>query len=219
MRKDDKLSGEGKQEETEPKEEQARGAGEEAPEAEASVPEEAQEVDELAEARKEAEAYKDRWVRLAAEFENYKKRMVREFSALVQSASEGVIRDLLPILDAVDRALNHTGDGQTDSEEFRQGVKMIMEGLPRALQGRNLSEIEALGQAFDPNYHEALMQIDSADYDAGVVAEVVEKGYRLGGKVIRPAKVVVSRGKPEPGDAPQEREVSEETQRTGKEEG
>lgn len=171
------------------------------------VSEEDQGLDELAEAQKEAEAYKDRWVRLVAEFENYKKRMAKEFSALIKSASEDLIRDLLPILDAVDRALYHSGDGQTNSEEFRQGIKMIMEELPRTLQGHNLSEIDAEGKKFDPNFHEALMQVDSADYDAGMVAEVIEKGYRLGDKVIRPAKVTVSRG-----------EISKETEKVGDEE-
>lgn len=228
MGQDERSSGKEQQEVTELKKEQPPGTEKESLEGEGSlledleevdeleetgihieepVSEEDQELDELVEAQKEAEAYKDRWVRLVAEFENYKKRMAKEFSALIKSASEDLIRDLLPILDAVDRALYHRGDGQTDSEEFRQGIKMIMEELPRTLQGRNLSEIDAEGKKFDPNFHEALMQVDSADYDAEMVAEVIEKGYRLGDKVIRPAKVTVSRG-----------EISKETEKVGDEE-
>ncbi|MDP6778667.1 MAG: nucleotide exchange factor GrpE [Candidatus Latescibacteria bacterium] len=168
-----------------------------APEGQDAAEDEALEPDPLQEALNEAEENKDRWVRLAAEFENYKKRTAREFEALVRSASESVIRDLLPVLDAVGRALDHTDDGSTDSEGYQEGVKMIMEQFPKVLHDRGLSEIEAVGQPFDPHFHEALMQVESEDYDAGIVAEVVERGYSLGDKVIRHAKVVVSRGRPE----------------------
>ena len=146
-------------------------------------------------AREEAEMYKERWMRLAAEFDNYKKRRAREFELLVASASEEVIRDLLPILDGVDRALAHGENGDTESEGFREGVKMIMEQFPRVLSNRNLNEIETVGRPFDPTVHEALMQMPSETHDEGIVADVIEKGYRLGDKVLRPAKVVVSRGK------------------------
>ena len=154
-----------------------------------------EEVDELSKAQEESELYKDRWMRLAAEFDNYKKRTAREFGMLVQSASEDVIRDLLPILDAVGRALAHSEEGDTESEGFQEGVKMIMEQFPRVLHNRNLKEIETVGKPFDPNVHEALMQMPSETYDAGIVADVVENGYCLGDKVLRPAKVVVSQGK------------------------
>ena len=149
-------------------------------------------------AREEAEMYKDRWMRLAAEFENYKKRRAREFETLIQSASEGVIRDLLPILDGVGRALAHSENGDTESEGFQEGIKMIMEQFPRVLYNRNLKEIESIGKPFDPTVHEALMQMPSEIHDAGIVSDEIEKGYSLGDKVLRPAKVVVSQGKPAP---------------------
>ncbi len=155
------------------------------------------EVTPLFLAREEAEMYKERWMRLAAEFENYKKRRAREFEMLVESASEDVIRDLLPVLDGVGRALAHSENGDTESEGFQKGVKMIMEHFPRVLYNRNLKEIETVGKPFDPTVHEALMQVPSDIYDAGVVADEVEKGYCLGDKVLRPAKVVVSQGKSE----------------------
>jgi len=153
------------------------------------------EADPLFLAQEEAAMHKDRWMRLAAEFDNYKKRTAREFSTLVQSASEDVIRDLLPILDGVGRALAHGEDGGTESEGFQEGVKMIMEQFPRVLHNRNLKEIETVGEPFDPNVHEALMQMPSDIHDEGIVVDVVENGYRLGEKVLRPAKVVVSQGK------------------------
>ena len=154
-------------------------------------------------AREEAEMYKDRWMRLAAEFENYKKRRAREFEVLVESASEDVIRDLLPILDSVGRALAHSKNEDTESEGFQEGIKMIMEQFPRVLYNRNLKEIETVGKPFDPTVHEALMQMPSEIHDAGIISEEIEKGYSLGDKVLRPAKVVVSQGTPPP-EAPKE---------------
>ncbi|MDE3001020.1 MAG: nucleotide exchange factor GrpE [Gemmatimonadota bacterium] len=182
----DEVNGEEKQEET------AEPEG--SREAEASGEEDA--PDPLEEAIRESEEYKDRWIRLAAEFDNYKKRRTREFDALIQSASENLIRDLLPVLDSVARALEHRAEGEEDSDGFKQGVTMIMEAFPKVLERRGLSEIEAAGKPFDPNYHEALMQMASEDHAEGVVMGVVERGYLLGDKVIRPAKVVVSGGSP-----------------------
>lgn len=186
--------------ENEPSEDEADDNVVELPEAEAEEGggEEAKEdepVDELTKAQQESEMHKDRWMRLAAEFENYKRRTAREFDALIQSASEDVIRDLLPILDGVARALAHRKDGQEETEGYQEGVAMLMEQFPKVLQNRNLKEIETVGQPFDPNVHEALMQVASDTVDAGHVTDVVENGYILGEKVLRPAKVVVSQGK------------------------
>jgi molecular chaperone GrpE len=160
--------------------------------------------DPLARAVREAEDYKDRWLRLAAEFDNYKKRVARDYETLVTSASEGLIRELLPTLDAVGRALDHSGNGDDDSEGYQEGVRMIMEQFPKVLGARGLQEIEALGKPFDPHFHEALMQMPSETHEAGTVSEVVERGYTLGDKVLRPSKVVVSLGKPQAkeGDQP-----------------
>jgi len=145
-----------------------------------------------------ADVYKDRWMRLAAEFDNYKKRTLRERDVLIQSANEGLLRDLLPLVDSVDRASAHA-EGDTDSEAFKEGVRMIMEELPKILANRGLKEIDASGQGFDPNLHEALMQVAS-DHDEGTIAEVIERGYCLGDKVLRHAKVVVSQGPAEAGN-------------------
>ncbi|MBT3604503.1 MAG: nucleotide exchange factor GrpE [Candidatus Latescibacteria bacterium] len=183
--------------ENEPSEEEVDDNVVDMPEAEAEGATEEEPVDELTKAQQEAEMYKDRWMRLAAEFENYKRRTSREFDALIQSASEDVIRDLLPILDGVARALAHRKDGQEETEGYQEGVAMLMEQFPKILQNRNLKEIETVGQPFDPNVHEALMQMVSDTIDAGNVTDVVENGYILGEKVLRPAKVVVSQGKAE----------------------
>ena len=157
------------------------------------------EVDPLTAAQQEAADYKDRWIRAAAEFDNYRKRTQREMEALIQRSTEGVVKELLPILDGVDRALVHGGESDSNSEGYRAGVQMLMEQLSRVLAARGLKEVESRGVPFDPNHHEALMQMPSDEFDAGVVSEVVEKGYRMGDRVVRPAKVVVSTGSP-PGE-------------------
>ncbi len=172
--------------------------------AEAEAPAEVETPDPLAEALRESEEHRDRWLRLAAEFDNYKKRRSREFDALVQSASENLIRELLPVLDSVARALDHRADGEDDSEGYKQGVAMIMEQFPKVLERRGLSEIEAAGRPFDPNFHEALMQMSSDQHAEGLVMAVVERGYRMGDRVIRPAKVVVSGGSAEEEPASEE---------------
>ncbi len=176
------------------KDDEEEGAGDEAAETEAEEPE-ALEEDSLTVATREAEEHKDRWMRLAAEFDNYKKRTSREIQSLIDSANEALVRDLLPTIDSVSRALDHA-EGDEDSESFKSGVRMIMTDFSKVLEGRGLTEIDALGKPFDPNDHEALMQVASEEYEAGVVANVVEKGYRLGSKVVRHAKVVVSTGAP-----------------------
>jgi molecular chaperone GrpE len=156
-----------------------------------------EDADPLTQALREAVEYKDKWLRLAAEFENYKKRVARDYDSLVTSAAEGLIRQLLPTLDAVGRALDHSENGDGDSEGYQEGVRMIMEQFPKVMEGRGLTEIEALGQVFDPHVHEALMQMPTETFEAGLVSEVVERGYKLGDKVLRPSKVVVSLGPPQ----------------------
>ncbi len=181
--------------------------------AEVIEPEEQEEEprDPLTQALEESEEYKDRWLRLAAEFENYKKRVARDYKSLVSSAAEGLIRELLPTLDAVGRANDHSKDGEPDSAAFQEGMRMIMEQFPKVLQGRGLEEIAAAGAPFDPHVHEALMQMPSEEHEAGLVAEVVERGYTLGGKVIKPSKVVVSLG-----PLPQKEEKEEKDGKKGR---
>lgn len=176
---------------------------EEQEEAEASTAEAAEVEEEAqdgggADDEQTVEVLQDRFVRLAAEFDNYKKRTLREREALIESANERLILDLLPIVDSVDRARRHA-EGDTESDAFKEGVRMIMEELPKILENRGLKEIEAEGQPFDPNLHEALMQVAS-DHEAGTIAEVIERGYSLGDRVLRHAKVVVSQGPAAGGD-------------------
>jgi len=136
--------------------------------------------------------YKDRWVRLAAEFDNYKKRTSREFGTLVKNAGEALITELLPILDNMERALQapQTSD---ETRSFAQGFEMIRQQFQEKLEKVGMQEIIAEGELFDPKRHEAVMAIENADHPADTVVNVVEKGYLLNEKVLRAAKVIVTR--------------------------
>ena len=129
---------------------------------------------------------------LAAEFDNFKKRQAREYTRLIESAENSLMLDVLEVVDDFSRALKHEPDDQAN---FRQGIEMIATKFGDLLKRRGLKEIEAVGKPFDPGYHEAIMQIESAEVDEGVVIEEIQKGYMFNDKVLRPSRVVVAKAK------------------------
>lgn len=132
----------------------------------------------------------DTWLRLAAEFENFRKRTLKEKSALLEYASEGVITALLPVLDDFDRSL--TVIEKTDNlSSIREGIRLVRENLYRILHKEGLEPIESVGKEFDSSRHEAITSISAGEEKVGVVVDEAEKGYRLKDKVIRYAKVIV----------------------------
>jgi molecular chaperone GrpE len=137
----------------------------------------------------------DRLLRLAADFENYKKRAARERAEYVALANERLVKELLPILDDLERALNAAE--QHEEAQLEEGVRLVHRSLAQLLAREGLKEIETEGQ-FDPHVHEALLSQPS-DADEGSVIEVVQKGYSLGDRVLRPARVVVAAPKETPG--------------------
>ena len=154
--------------------------------------EEEPEKDELEEAREGLRSYQDRLMRLAAEFDNYKKRTSREISLLVKNASESLVSHLLPTLDNIKRALQapQTTD---ETKSFAEGVGIIHQQLRDTLEKEGLQVIDAVGQPFDPTMHEAVMAIERDDKPPETILEEVEKGYLLNERILRPAKVIVSR--------------------------
>ncbi|MHB1407380.1 MAG: nucleotide exchange factor GrpE [Desulfitobacteriaceae bacterium] len=146
---------------------------------------------ELKEAKTQADDYYNRLQRLQAEFDNFRKRTFKEKEELVKYASERVVRELLPVIDNFERALEAAKNTQ-DFAALAQGVEMIFRQLNGVLGKEGLAEIEAVGQAFDPNLHEAIMQVDSEEHPANTVVEEVQKGYYLKDKVLRPSMVKVS---------------------------
>lgn len=135
---------------------------------------------------------KDKFLRLFAEFENYKKRTSKERIELFKTASQDVIIALLPVLDDFERALSHIEDDK-EAEELRKGVLLIYNKLLQALQQKGLSKLEiSAGDVFDADHHEAVTQIPAPSDDMkGKIIDVVEKGYKLGDKIIRFPKVVI----------------------------
>jgi len=147
----------------------------------------------------ESEDWHDRYLRLVAEFDNFRKRSAREFGNLVVSAERELIGDLTEVLDNFERALKSDHKGES-VEEFAKGVTLIRDQLWDVLGRRGLKRMEALGTPFNPEAHDALMKMPSDEYDEGIVAQEVSSGYQLGEKVLRHAKVIVSQGKVEKND-------------------
>lgn len=148
-------------------------------------------VDDL---QQEVSEGKERYLRLAADFENYRKRVSREKNDLLATATEGVVAELLPVVDNLERALaaaQGDANGAQGAEGVRKGVELTLR-LFRGVLGRfGVEKMSAAGEPFDPHRHEALSQVESADVAADTVGEVFEPGYTIRGRVIRPARVKV----------------------------
>lgn len=155
----------------------------------------AEPVDEAAEALAKAEAeaaeWHDKYLRLQAEFDNYRKRTLKEKMSLVESGGENVIKALLPVVDDVDRALAAM-EKSDDVEALRGGVRLISQKFNEVMRQQGVSEIEAVGKEFDVDHHEAVARFPIEGKASGEIIDVVQKGYKLGEKVIRYAKVVVA---------------------------
>lgn len=145
---------------------------------------------ELEKLSAELEEVKSGKLRLQADFDNYKKRVEKEKQSLISYAVEGMVSELLPVIDNFERALEVK---EADFEGFYQGVEMIKNQLIEAMKSQGIEEIEALNQPFDPNYHNAVSQIESEDHDSDIVVQVYQKGYKIKDKVVRPSMVVVSK--------------------------
>jgi molecular chaperone GrpE len=149
--------------------------------------------EELKQKARLVDEYLDHLKRLKAEFENYRKRVERERAEFVKSAEEGLVRDLLPVLDNFERALNHS-EG-TDASILNEGIRLINKELLEILKKRGLVRLHAVGVSFDPQIHEAVMQQESTEYEEGIVIKEVQPGYEFGGRLLRPAQVIISKGK------------------------
>jgi molecular chaperone GrpE len=157
------------------------------------IEQEVEEVDALAAVTQERDEYLDRLQRLKAEFDNYRKRAARDQELLVARAHERLVKELLPVVDDLERALQAAEEHQ--EAQLEEGVRLVHRELRDALSKEGLVEIDTNGR-FDPHVHEALLSQPS-DADEGSVIEVVQKGYRLGDRVLRPARVVVAGAKEE----------------------
>ena len=150
--------------------------------------------DELELYRRENKELRDNLLRLAADFDNYRKRLSKEKEEHIKLAAESVVRDILPVRDNFVRAIA-SAHNHKDFDAFKQGITMIENQLEDVLKDSGVSEIKAQGVMFDPRYHEIMMEEESDTAAEGVVLEVLQKGYTMSGRVIRPAMVKVSKKK------------------------
>jgi molecular chaperone GrpE len=152
--------------------------------------------DALAAAKKEAADNHDRYLRAVADLENFRRRTVREKEELRLFASSRLLEDLLPALDNMSLALAAARQPGADLKSVASGVELVQQQLKGALAAHGLKEVNPVGQPFDPHQHEAISHQPSADIKPEHVLNVVRTGYTLNGRLLRPASVVVSSGKP-----------------------
>ncbi len=144
--------------------------------------------DEVAKIKAELDTQKDLLMRTAAEFDNYKRRTEKERISVAEYAKAEVIKKLLPILDNIDRAKGL----DSSSPDYIKGIEMIVKQFEGLTEQLSLESIAEEGDVFDPNYHEAVMHIEDENYNENVIVEVLQKGYKLGDTVVRPAMVKVA---------------------------
>lgn len=148
--------------------------------------------EEIALLKKQLDEYKDKHLRLFADFDNFKKRNAKERLDLILTAGKDVIQDMLPVLDDFERATKAL-ENTSDVEAVKEGMKLIQTKLIKALDAKGLKAIESIGKDFNVEQHEAITEIPAAPDMAGKVIDEVEKGYYLNDKIIRFAKVVVGK--------------------------
>ncbi len=150
-------------------------------------------MDEKEKLMQEVGEAKDKYIRLFAEFDNMRKRHERERTELIKYAHEEVIIEMLGFYEDFERTIAAAKASSTGSDVLLKGVEMVFKRMQELLKNYDVVEIEALGKKFDHRYHEALLVEESADHEDETVLEVFQKGYKLGERVVRPAKVKVSK--------------------------
>ena len=147
--------------------------------------------EKIQELEKLANDNEEKYLRLYAEFENYKRRIQKENQINATYKAQGVLTDILPSIDNIERALQIEGDDES-FKSLQKGVQMVHESLLRALKDNGLEEILAEGKEFDPNLHQAVVQDDNPDFKSGEVTQELQKGYKLKDRVLRPSMVKVN---------------------------
>ncbi|WP_053957577.1 nucleotide exchange factor GrpE [Inediibacterium massiliense] len=153
--------------------------------------EEACEEEKMKRLQEEKEEINSQFLRMTADFQNYKKRVEKEKSDIYTFANEKLILDMLPVVDNLQRAIKTYKDEGKD-ESFTQGIDMILKQLLEVFEKNGVKEIETMGKEFDPNFHHAVMQEECDGYESNMIIDVFQKGYTLNEKVIRPSMVKVA---------------------------
>ena len=158
--------------------------------------------EQLADANKVAASSRDRMLRVAADFENYRKRTARDVEDARNRGRQQTIKEMLPVFDNLERALAH-GDvtSEADAKGMVDGMRMVHRQFVSAISKLGMERVEALGETFDPALHDSIQHLHSDEYEAGQVMAMLQPGYRMGDMLVRPAMVVVSKGPAAPADA------------------
>jgi len=151
-------------------------------------------ADPLEAAKAEAQKNRDQLLRVAADFDNYKKRSRREIGDAVKVGREDLLRDLLPVFDNLERASAHAGTA-TGVTALAEGISMVQRQFVDVLGKLGVERLASVGEPFDPAVHEAVQHLETDEFAPGVVAAELQAGYRMGGRVLRPALVVVAKAK------------------------
>ena len=175
-------------EELETEDAEAENADADAQDEEDAVSEYNDNASKFAELEESLHEANDKYVRLFAEYDNYRKRTAKEKTETYQNASAQCIEKLLPFIDSFERSL----EAECADENFKNGMQMIWGQLQDFLNKMNVTAMDALGAEFDPNFHNAIQQLDGTDYESNHVYQVFQKGYMMGDKLIRPAMVAVA---------------------------
>jgi molecular chaperone GrpE len=147
---------------------------------------------ELEESRQDAAAHQERFLRVRADMENYKKRMERTYADRAHSSKKDLLKNLLSVKDNLERALHYAGSSEAEGESLMEGVRLTQYQLDQMLQKEGVEPIEAEGQPFDPRLEEAIQSVNDPSVDDHTVVKVVRTGYTYADEVLRPAQVVVS---------------------------
>ena len=145
--------------------------------------------EEFAQKEREATDNYEKYLRAVADLDNYKKRTIKEKADIIKYGKEEIIKDILPFVDSLDRALAHADS--SDVQAFKEGIKLIQEQLLSCLKKHGVEKIDSVGLDFDPNFHEAMMQVESEEHAENKVVNEVQKGYLLNGRLLRPSKVCI----------------------------
>ena len=154
---------------------------------------------EVESAKQEAQENYDKYLRVFAEFDNYKKRSTREMNDFRKYANEALLRDMLTVVDNLERAIDSSNDHAEDTSSIVEGVRMTLGGILDLIEKHHVAPIESVGKPFDPQFHQAFQQEESEDHPSNTVLKEFQKGYLLHDRLLRPAMVVVSKKKETPG--------------------
>ena len=156
---------------------------------------------QLEEAQQQAQDSYDRLLRVSAEFDNYKKRTAREMQDVIKYANEKIFKELLTVVDNLERAIEAAGVDRADDDPLVKGIHLTLGEVLKILERHKVSPVKALGEPFDPTYHQAMMQEEVADQAPNTVVREMQKGYVIHDRLLRPAMVVVSKVKQNKSDS------------------